>query len=304
MLLLSHSAAKPQLDESPSLGDLCKSRERMHAHVRDNPNFVALYLFPCQPPHFSIRFFGLSIRAFCACKIRKIDVFVRVRFVEVVSVEEFWWYQLSRFERSVVRGNLSYQFDIEPRLQRNTVAVRMRESALGGQPADQRMQIDVAADIERSLKDQPVGRTVTLSLRLDARRFGPDAELTPSSVEFTTSVRSQRVVERIPTVPVLLAMSFTTLEVPLQAVGRDGTPLTLVTQTITVTGTADEVKRLARGETRAYGVIQIKEADLAQTGVFKLATPEFHLPKGVELVEAPPPIEFQLISRKDSTQNP
>jgi len=207
-------------------------------------------------------------------------------------------------EADLVMSRFASQFEIEPRLQRNTVTVKMRESALGGQPADQRMQIDVAPDIERLLKDQPVGRTVTLSLRLDARRFGSDAELTPNTVEFTTSVRSQRVVERIPTVPVLLAMSFTTLEVPLQAVGRDGTPLTLVTQTITVTGVAEEVKRLARGETRAYGVIQIKEEDLAETGVLKLATPDYFLPKGVELEEPPPPIEFQLISRKDSTQNP
>jgi hypothetical protein len=71
---------------------------------------------------------------------------------------------------------------------------------------------------------------------------------------------------------------------------------------IAVGGAPEDVSRLSRGETRAYGVIQIKEDDLAELGVLKLATPEYHLPKGVELAEPPPPIEFQLISRKSNEQ--
>jgi hypothetical protein len=59
-----------------------------------------------------------------------------------------------------------------------------------------------------------------LRLPLDARRLGPDAEITPATVEFTASVRAQRVVERIPTVPVLVAMSFTSLDAQLQALAR------------------------------------------------------------------------------------
>jgi hypothetical protein len=53
--------------------------------------------------------------------------------------------------------------------------------------------------------------------------------------------------------------------------------------------------RLVRGETRAHGIIQLKEDDLQQMGVLKLAIPEYHLPKGLDLAAEPPPIEFQLI---------
>lgn len=207
-------------------------------------------------------------------------------------------------EAALTLGKFASPFDVEPRLQRNTAALKIRESALGGPLTDQLYQFDLTADMERLLKDQPVGRPVTLSVPLDARRFGPDAEVTPNHVEVTATIRAQRIVEKIPTVPVLLAMSFTTLEISLQAVARDGTPLTLVTQTISVTGAPEDVKRLVRGETRAYGVIQIKDEDLAQSGVLKLATPEYHLPKGIELSEPAPPIEFQLILRKPTASQP
>jgi len=211
---------------------------------------------------------------------------------------------LVMLDGDLVMNRLTSQFDVEPQLQRSNVTVRVRESSLGGQASDQRIPIDVSADLERLLKEQPVGKSVTLRLPLDARRFGSDAEITPATVEFTASVRAQRVVERIPTVPVLVAMSFTSLDAPLQALARDGTPLTLVTQTIAVAGAPEDVARLSRGETRAYGVIQIKEDDLAQLGVLKLTTPEYHLPKGVELAEPPPSVEFQLISRKFNEQKP
>ena len=62
--------------------------------------------------------------------------------------------------------------------------------------------------------------------------------------------------------------------------------------------------RLVRGETRAYGVIQLKEDDLQQMGVLKLAVPEYHLPKGIDLAAEPPSIEFQLIIVTDTAKMP
>lgn len=209
---------------------------------------------------------------------------------------------LVTLDGDLVMDRLTSQFDVEPQLQRSDVVIRMRESSLAEQAVDQRVPIDVSADIERLLKEQPVGKSVTLRLPLDARRFGPDAEIKPATVEFTASVRVQRVVERIPAVPVLVAMSFTSLEAQLQALSRDGTPLLRVTQTLTVAGAPEDVGRLSRGETRAYGFIQIREDDVAQPGMFKSATPEYHLPKGVELAEPPQPVEFQLIYRKSNEQ--
>ena len=108
----------------------------------------------------------------------------------------------------------------------------------------------------------------------------------------------------MPTVPVLVAMSFANLEKRVRAVTRDGSPLTLVTQTVTVTGMTDDVMRLVRGETRAYGVVQLREDDLQQLGVLKLATPEYHLPKGIELVGEASSIEFQLIPVTDTAKPP
>ena len=90
-------------------------------------------------------------------------------------------------------------------------------------------------------------------------------------------------------------MSFANLGKPYQAVGRDGTTLTLETQTIQVAGPTEDVARLQRGETRAYGFIQLKEADLEELGVFKAWTPDFHLPSNVVMAEPPEPIEFMLI---------
>ena len=204
----------------------------------------------------------------------------------------------------VAAKRLTLSYDVEPQLQRTTATVEVRESFLQTLPAGQPLQIDIGPDIERLLKDQPVGKSVTVRVSLDSRRFGPEAEVKPNAIEVTATVRAQRSTEQIPTVPVLVAMSFANLEKRVRAVTRDGSPLTLVTQTISVTGPTDEVMRLVRGETRAHGIIQLKEDDLQQMGVLKLAVPEYHLPKGLDLAAEPPPIEFQLIIVTDTAKTP
>ncbi len=80
----------------------------------------------------------------------------------------------------------------------------------------------------------------------------------------------------------------------VRSVARDGTPLTLVTQTIEVAGPVESVNKLVTGETRAYGFIQLKQADLDQLGVVKAWMPEFRLPPGITLAQPPKPVEFQL----------
>jgi hypothetical protein len=186
-------------------------------------------------------------------------------------------------------------YEVEPQLQPAKVTVRMRESVLSASAPDQPSQLDISADVERLLREQPFGKSVTVTLVLDKRPFGPDAELVPSTVDVTATVKARRSTEKIPTVPVLVAVSFANLQRPFSAITRDGSLLSLVTQTITVTGPTEEVGRLQRGETRAYGLIQIKEDDFDQMDVFKLVTPEYHLPKGIELSEDPAPIEFKIV---------
>lgn len=195
----------------------------------------------------------------------------------------------------IVLGRLSLAYDVEPQLSRASATVKMRQSHLARFPSGQALQIDVSGDLERLLKEQPAGESVTVPLTLDSRPFGQDAELTPSNIEVTATVMAQRKTVQIPTVPILVAVSFANLEKNYRAVTPGGDPLTLVTQTITVTGPTDEVNRLERGATRAFGIIHLKEADLEQLGVQKLMTPEYHLPAGIELAEAPAPIQFQLM---------
>ncbi len=206
----------------------------------------------------------------------------------------------------VVLGRFALAYDVEPQLSRTSTTVRMRESYFSVLPAGQPLQIDIAADVERLLKEWPPGQSasVTIPVTPDERTFGSDAELTPGTIKVTATVKAQRSTEPIPTVPILVAVSFANLEKPYRVVTRDGSPLSLVTQTIIVTGPTDEVTRLARGATRVYGIIHLKEEDLEQLDTLKLMTPEYHLPAGIELAEVPPPIEFRLIDATDTATGP
>lgn len=197
---------------------------------------------------------------------------------------------------NIVLKRLGLAYDFEPQPKPTSTTVRMRESRLQDLPEGQALQIDVSGEVERLLKEQPAGHSVTVTIPVtpDQRVFGRDARLMPPTVEVTATVKAQRGTASISTVPILVAVSFANLGKPYRAVARDGSPLSLVTQTITVTGPADEVTRLARGATRVYGIIHLKQDDLEQLDVLKLMTPEYHLPPGVELAETPPAIEFRL----------
>jgi len=197
---------------------------------------------------------------------------------------------------NIVLKRLGLAYDVEPQPKPTSTTVRMRESRMQELPEGQPLQIDVSGEVERLLKDQSAGQSVTVTIPItpDQRIFGRDARLMPGTVEVTATVKAQRGTASISTVPILVAVSFANLGKPYRAVTRNGSPLSLVTQTITVTGPADEVSRLARGTTRVCGIIHLKEDDLEQLEVLKLMTPEYHLPPGVELTEVPSAIEFRL----------
>jgi hypothetical protein len=200
----------------------------------------------------------------------------------------------------LVARKLALAYEVEPQLQRSAVKLQLREKEAKTRGLGDAVQIEVGPDIERILKERPFGRTHTIAAPLDAQAFGTDAKFTPATVDVTATVRAERRTQEVPTVPVLVAVSFGNLEKSISAVARDGTPLTLVTQTITVTGVPEAVERLARGETRAYGIVQLKEDDLRELGVVKLMTPDYHLPKGVDLAAEPVPIELKLIHKNDT----
>jgi len=192
-------------------------------------------------------------------------------------------------------SRLTLAYDVEPQFQRGAVSVRMRESRLAGLPSPDRPQVDLSSDIERLLKEQTAGQNVTIPVTIDTRVFGPDAQMTPATVNVTATVKERRTTATIPTVPILFAVSVTNLSKPLKVAARDGSPLPLLAPSIQVTGPTDEVAKLVRGATRAYGILHLREDDLADLGRLKLMTPDYHLPPGVELAEVPSPIEFKLL---------
>lgn len=211
---------------------------------------------------------------------------------DTVSVLADHWVTL---DVPIVMTRLSRTYDVEPQLRQNSVSVRMRESTLVSMPSGGPLPLDFTNEFERLIADQPAGQSVIISVPLDPRPFGPGAVLTPRSVEVTATLKPQYRTAEISTVPILVAVSFPNLEKTYRAVTRDGAPYTLVTQTIRVTGPNEDVVRLERGTTRAFGVVRLKQNDLDQLGVLRLFTPEYYLPDGLKLADAPPPIELKLV---------
>ena len=200
----------------------------------------------------------------------------------------------------VTLNRLTLAYEEEPQLERTLAGVRMRESICNElTQSGRRPSVDIAADVERLLKERPEGQRAQVSVLLDSRSFGPGAELTPNKIDVTATVKADRVTVDVPTVPIKPVVSFANLDRPYKAVTPDGSPISVETRTIKVAGPTEDVARLLRGETRAYGLIHLKEADFAELGVMKAWTPEFHLPPNVELAKPPDPIEFKLI---DATQ--
>lgn len=205
----------------------------------------------------------------------------------------------------VVMNRLTLAYDNEPQLRRTTAAARLRESLYVSLPrTGKRPQIDISAEVERLLRSKPPGENVTFQVTLDVTPLGPGAVLSPAQIEGSATVKAQRSTVDIPTVPIKPVLSFANLGHPYQAVAADGVPLTLVTQTIRVTGPTDDVMKLRRGETRAFGFVQLKEADLQQLGVLRAWTPELRLPPRIQLAQPPQSIEFKLVDRSRLPANP
>lgn len=191
---------------------------------------------------------------------------------------------------------LTLPYETPPQWKRSTVTLRGRQSLLDPLTRDgQKPQLDISAELERQLRGKPPGRSATVTIALDHRPFGPGAELKPSSVEVTATVKSQRDTADIPAVPIRFLISPSSLATAYAAVTREGTPLTLVTRTVRVAGSPEDIARLQRGETKAFGFIQLKETDFQQLGVLRTWTPEYILPPNLELEGVHEPIEFMLV---------
>jgi hypothetical protein len=197
--------------------------------------------------------------------------------------------------------NLTFQrptlnYESAPQINPPTVKVTLRQGQLNKIALNGRLaQIDLSTAAEQLLRDQPTGNRVSVLLALDAHPYGRGASIEPSTVEVTAALTIQRTTAKVDTVPILVGTSFASFNKEFKAVVRDGSEL--VTRSIMVTGPTDAVARLVRGDTRAYGVIQLKEQHFADLDVFKPFSPDFRLPDGIKLAEEPQPIEMKLVQR-------
>jgi len=206
--------------------------------------------------------------------------------------------RLKSYDLSVVITQPTLTYDVRPQHQPTSTRISMRESRYNElAPSGDLPPVDITSEVDRLLRQQVAGQSVTIPVSLDIRHFGPDAKVSPNHVDVTATVAAQRRTEEIPTVPILIAVSFANLDKPYRAVTRDGSEV--VTQTIRVSGSTEDVARLVRGETRAYGLIHLKEEQFEQRGVFVPMTPEFHLPPGLDLAEKTKPIEIKLVETID-----
>ena len=191
---------------------------------------------------------------------------------------------------------LSLLYEVEPQLKKSSITVQLRESRYKERmSASQPMSLDISAEVDRLFRDQPAGQSVIIPVTLDSREFGPDSVFKPDTILVSAAVKAERSTAEIPTVPILVAVNFPNLEKPYRLVTRDDKPIDLIARTITVTGPTEDVARLMRGDTRAYGIIRLKDEDFQDPGVIKFVTPEYHLPPGLKLAEDPEPVVFKLI---------
>ena len=199
-------------------------------------------------------------------------------------------------EVDITVSRVALPYEVEPQLKRTSTTLSLRETQLrSAAPGGELAPLDISPEVDRLFREQPPGESKTISVALSAREFGPGATLDPAVVDVTAAVKTQRSEADIVAVPVLLAVSFPNLERTYRPVARDGAPLDIVAPTIHVRGPAEEVGRLVRGDTRAYGIIRLKAADLEEPSAIKLLTPEYYLPSGVELAQPPEPVEFKLV---------
>ena len=194
--------------------------------------------------------------------------------------------------RLEIEQPLALSYDTRPQLDRTSVDVRMLETSLRRFEASGR-PFSIAIAPERLLEDQERGRPVDVQMTLVPAELGlpPDAELIPNRVLVRATLKSDRVTEEIGTVPILLATSFANFGRSIRAVTPDGS--ILVTRTIRVTGPAQVVDRMMRGD-RPVGFIRLKAEHLDRPGVQQSFIPEFPLPPGVELAADPEPVVLTL----------
>ena len=99
MRVLSHEYTKAQSGKSTSLCKLFERGESVETNIRQNPLIISFYFLFCEPTYLTIFFFRASNIALRARKVSEIDVLMRARFIEIMTVEEPRRNEVSRSEQ-------------------------------------------------------------------------------------------------------------------------------------------------------------------------------------------------------------
>lgn len=187
-------------------------------------------------------------------------------------------------------------YQVAPRLDRDTVKVRMRQSVLDDK-RERGETLSLEINAARSLRDQPTGKQVTVEVPIspDPAIFGTDCEVLTRTVRLSATLTSDRREGTISTCPIQVAVSFANFGKPFKLFDDKGEQVTLLTRTIRVEGPSQTVAALLAGD-RPVGIIRLKGADFDQPGVLRPFPIEFQLPQGVRFVPGsePEPVRLRL----------
>ncbi|MHC5109145.1 MAG: hypothetical protein ACYTHJ_04610 [Planctomycetota bacterium] len=205
-------------------------------------------------------------------------------------------------EVRIVARRLETAFEAPPQILISKAEVKLRESEFAEKTEGKNALVaDISAEIDRYFKDKPQGEPSSHDVAISDPSFGADAVFFPPQVKVQGIVKSQEVEADISSVPVLLAVSFQNFEKAYRPIGADGRALQIVKPPIKVKGLPDAIASLVRGDTRAYGIIQLKEDDLRIQNNTIAFEPVYHLPSGITLVDDRVQVEFRL---EDAVANP
>ncbi len=191
-----------------------------------------------------------------------------------------------------LKDRLVLSYDARPRLNRRSVMVTMLESDYQEFERAGR-SLNLTLDPERLLEEETPGQPAQVNMVLVPNEWGypVSAIFKPNSVRVSATVKADRSIAEIGTVPILIAVSVANFGRPVRAIPPGGG--ILITRTIKVTGPAAVIERMRQDE-RPVGIVRLKEEHLGSLGVQQSFIPEFQLPRGVELAEEPAPVVLTL----------
>ena len=90
---------------------------------------------------------------------------------------------------------MSLPYDEEPSSTVLFSTLRVRATRFEQLLSERQNQLDISGEVERLLRNKPRGESVSATVALDSRVFGPNATLTPNRVEVDAVLKADRSVD-------------------------------------------------------------------------------------------------------------